>query len=244
MGLYLSDLTFLDSAYKNHLTIDSKVFIHFEKHRKIFEILAQIHLFKLTLDAFDTLTSDTDFNRWFESIRIYSDTERSVDYDEYFLYRSFLFSWKRSEKLEAPQVSSASLTVPYVNFLVENFFHQRKFLRFPFRIYPFNNHSNGPSSSRSQQTNLTTVGSHEDEQDKLNVMVFFPGKNEGKGKQIRVRHQLHRHFHFVSKYFSIQIGTNDRVPSVLKIILLEFDLDPSHYYLYSIEQKLSGHSEF
>lgn len=83
LGLYLSDLTYIDSAYPNTITIESDEhssikLINFEKHRKEFEILVQIKLFQSAANAYTTLHSLPRFKAWFDNVRIYNDTERLI----------------------------------------------------------------------------------------------------------------------------------------------------------------------
>jgi ral guanine nucleotide dissociation stimulator-like 1 len=81
LGLYLSDLTYLDSAHENSITVNenaqsSQKLINFDKHRKQFEILAQIKLFQSAANAYTTLHRIADFKVWFDSIRIYEEEDR------------------------------------------------------------------------------------------------------------------------------------------------------------------------
>jgi len=81
LGLYLSDLTYIDSAHENYINIDendkfSQKLINFEKHRKTFEILAQIKLFQLAADSYKTLHPIARFKQWFDSIQIHTDSEK------------------------------------------------------------------------------------------------------------------------------------------------------------------------
>jgi len=85
LGIYLSDLTYIDSAYPNTIDIEnnndsSEKLINFEKHRKEFEILAQIKLFQSAANAYTTLHPLPRFKAWFDSVRIYNDTERFVNF--------------------------------------------------------------------------------------------------------------------------------------------------------------------
>ncbi|UJR28280.1 hypothetical protein I4U23_009528 [Adineta vaga] len=82
LGIYLSDLTYIDSAYPNTINNEmkgesssSKKLINFEKHRKQFEIIAQIKLFQSAANAYTDLRSLPRFKAWFDSVRIYTDTE-------------------------------------------------------------------------------------------------------------------------------------------------------------------------
>ena len=82
LGLYLSDLTYINSAYPKTITIEndnnntSKKLINFEKHRKEFEILAQIKLFQSAANAYTIFHPLPRFKLWFDNIRIYNDDER------------------------------------------------------------------------------------------------------------------------------------------------------------------------
>lgn len=84
LGLYLSDLTYIDSANPSTITIETnenstEKLINFEKHRKEFEILAQIKLFQSAANAYTTLHSLPRFKAWFDNVRIYSGAERLID---------------------------------------------------------------------------------------------------------------------------------------------------------------------
>ena len=85
LGLYLSDLTYIDSAYPNTIPIEnsgepssdaSLNLINFEKHRKEFETLAQIKLFQSAANAYTTLHPLARFKLWFDNVRTYTDAER------------------------------------------------------------------------------------------------------------------------------------------------------------------------
>jgi ral guanine nucleotide dissociation stimulator-like 1 len=81
LGLYLSDLTYIDSAHDNYININkndksSQKLINFEKHRKEFEILAQIKLFQSAANAYTTFHPLPHFKQWFDNVRIYNNDER------------------------------------------------------------------------------------------------------------------------------------------------------------------------
>ena len=81
LGLYLSDLTYIDSAHGNYINMNendksSQKLIHFDKHRKQFEILAQIKLFQIAASAYTTLHRIPGFKRWFENIPTYDEDDR------------------------------------------------------------------------------------------------------------------------------------------------------------------------
>jgi hypothetical protein len=81
LGLYLSDLTYIDSAHENYINLNendksSPKLINFEKHRKQCEILAHIKLFQSACNAYTTLHRVPYFKHWFDSIQIYDDDDR------------------------------------------------------------------------------------------------------------------------------------------------------------------------
>jgi ral guanine nucleotide dissociation stimulator-like 1 len=81
LGLYFCDLTYIDSAHENYINIDkndksSPKLINFEKHRKEFEILAQVKLFQSAAKAYTTLSPVSYFKRWFDNVRTYDNEER------------------------------------------------------------------------------------------------------------------------------------------------------------------------
>jgi ral guanine nucleotide dissociation stimulator-like 1 len=89
LGLYLSDLTYIDSANENYINLNendksSQKLINFDKHRKQFDILVQIKLFQSAANAYTTLHRIQNFKNWFDNIRIYNDED----------------SWNRSFQIE------------------------------------------------------------------------------------------------------------------------------------------------
>lgn len=80
LGLYLSDLTYIDSAHENYITINendkSEKLINFEKSRKQFEILAQIKSFQSAASAYTSLKPVSYFKNWFDSVQIFNNDER------------------------------------------------------------------------------------------------------------------------------------------------------------------------
>lgn len=88
LGLYLSDLTYIDSAFPNTINIENNTddspnstvkLINFEKHRKEFEVLAQIKLFQSAANSYTNFQPVPRFKIWFDNVRTYTESERFVE---------------------------------------------------------------------------------------------------------------------------------------------------------------------
>jgi len=84
LGLYLSDLTYIDSAFPNTINIENNTddsptstvkLINFEKHRKEFEVLAQIKLFQSAANSYTNFQPVPRFKIWFDNVRTYTESE-------------------------------------------------------------------------------------------------------------------------------------------------------------------------
>lgn len=81
LGLFTYDLTYIDSAHENYVHADEKdpslpKLINFEKHRKKFEILAQIILFQSAANAYSSLQRIPSFQDWFTTIDTHTESEK------------------------------------------------------------------------------------------------------------------------------------------------------------------------
>jgi len=72
LGTFLTDLTMVDTALKDS-TKDG--LINFDKCRKEFELMTQIHMLQLAASLYN-IEPEPDFFMWFYNIRIYDDNER------------------------------------------------------------------------------------------------------------------------------------------------------------------------
>ncbi|ESP00875.1 hypothetical protein LOTGIDRAFT_238436 [Lottia gigantea] len=71
LGTFLTDLTMIDTALPD---ITDENLINFEKHRKEFEVIAQLKLLQSAAQIY-SFKKDEKFWVWFESVKIYSDTQ-------------------------------------------------------------------------------------------------------------------------------------------------------------------------
>lgn len=110
LGLYSSDFTYIDSAQENYITVEksdktSVKLINFEKHRRNFDVLAQIKLFQAATDAYSTLRPVEYFKDCFDSVHTYNEVDRYGCFGGSTLSRTALFdfSWNRSYQIEPRQ---------------------------------------------------------------------------------------------------------------------------------------------
>ncbi|XP_064616076.1 ral guanine nucleotide dissociation stimulator-like 1 isoform X2 [Liolophura sinensis] len=89
LGTFLTDLTMVDTAIPDYT---DEGLINFDKHRKEFEVLAQIKLLQSAAQVYN-LTVDTAFWLWFDSVQVFSDHE----------------CWELSHGIEAPSELSAKI---------------------------------------------------------------------------------------------------------------------------------------
>ncbi|XP_071097276.1 ral guanine nucleotide dissociation stimulator-like 1 isoform X7 [Haliotis cracherodii] len=71
LGTFLTDLTMIDTANPD---MTEEGLINFEKHRKEFEVLAQLKLLQSAAQIYN-FKEDTQFWIWFDSVRVYNDNE-------------------------------------------------------------------------------------------------------------------------------------------------------------------------
>ncbi|XP_050398987.2 ral guanine nucleotide dissociation stimulator-like 1 isoform X1 [Patella vulgata] len=71
LGTFLTDLTMIDTAFAD-ITDDN--LINFEKHRKEFEVIAQLKLLQSAAQIYQ-IVKDENFWTWFYSVNVYTDTE-------------------------------------------------------------------------------------------------------------------------------------------------------------------------
>lgn len=72
LGTFLTDLTMVDTAFKDFIQDD---LVNFEKKRKEFELMAQIQLLQSSAGLYRIEPNHVFFD-WFYSIRVYDDNER------------------------------------------------------------------------------------------------------------------------------------------------------------------------
>lgn len=274
LGLYLSDLTYLDSAYDNTINLTDTnqstiKLINFEKHRKQFEILAQIKLFQSAANAYTTLHRLDSFRNWFDRIETYDEEQ----------------SWKRSFEIEpndnSPRqqqkylddpISSSNRTKPLKAFASQVSFES---ITPPVQhhlepVVPNSLHST-PSLTSLDKLSLNSVQSYPQQQQQsskrmtqkahsrsASISSFSTNASSSQGYMSAQAspatsianctmnatdvETLIAKVHFVGRndllYKKIRIGNNERTSGVLKTVLEKFNLDPSTYERYCIEQQL------
>ncbi|CAF3612296.1 unnamed protein product [Rotaria sordida] len=267
LGLYLSDLTYIDSAHDNYININennksSQKLINFEKHRKQFEILAQIKLFQSAANAYTTLQSLSYFKHWFDNVQIYTDAEswelsyqfepKTIDNtDKQHILKEDLSPTNRLRPLKAfpSEVSLESLMTPNNQTRVTSSklggsLHSSPSLNSFDKISLISNNS-FPQRQQSIN-NLTKKKIHSTHSRSSSASSFLTKDSSSQGymsAQASPANSLANcTLNNVENDTLIAkvrlIGNNERTSNVLKTILEKFGLDPSTYDNYCIEQQL------
>ncbi|UJR21204.1 hypothetical protein I4U23_024301 [Adineta vaga] len=279
LGLYFSDLTYIDSAFPNYININEKdetsqKLINFEKHRREFEILAQIKLFQSAANAYTSIQRIPSFQRWFDNIQTHTDSEnwqRSydiepqespdiVDSQQQKKSQDNCLSSQRSQPLRAfpSQVSLESLltntqpipdiTLPLagsttslssldkMSYASSHSFTQRQESTNTSEKKTYSHHSRSSSAS-SFLTNASSSQGYMSAQGSPTNSVINCIVNPVENNTLIAKVQLIGRDDLL--YKKVRIGDNERVSNVLKIILEKFNLDPTTYDHYCIDQQLA-----
>ncbi|CAF4823785.1 unnamed protein product, partial [Rotaria magnacalcarata] len=261
LGLYLSDLTYIDSAHNNYININendksSQKLINFEKNRKQFEILAQIKLFQVAANAYTSLQPLVDFKHWFDNIQIFTDIE-SWDLS-YRIEPKTMDNTDKKQKLQEDP-SSNSRTRPLKAFpselSLEVFMTPNNSVR---ESKPVFGGSLRSSPSWNSYDKISLTSNHSCPQRQPSICSLTKKKTHSRSSSASS---------FLTKdsssqgYISAQtspanslanctvnpvendtfiakIGNNERASNVLKTILDKFCIDPTTHEDYCIEQKL------
>lgn len=74
LGTFLTDLTMIDTAFKDFIQDD---LVNFDKKRKEYEVLAQIQMLQ-SMTGMYRIEPELAFFDWFYGIRVYDDNERQA----------------------------------------------------------------------------------------------------------------------------------------------------------------------
>ncbi|CAF4539058.1 unnamed protein product [Rotaria sp. Silwood1] len=264
LGLYLSDLTYIDSAHDNYININendksSQKLINFEKHRKQFEILAQIKLFQSAANAYTTLQPLSYFKHWFDNVQIYTDAE-SWELSYQFEPKTIENPDKQQKLLDDPsptnrlrplkafpsEVSLESLMTPsnqtrVITSKLGGSLHSSPSLNSFDKISLISNNS-FPQRQQSIH-NLNKKKIHSSHSRSSSASSFLTKESSSQGYMSAqgspTTSLANCTLNTVENDTLIaKIGNNERTSNVLKTILDKFGLDPSTYDNYCIEQQL------
>ncbi|KAF6034667.1 RALGDS [Bugula neritina] len=197
LGTFLSDLTMVDSAFSDYT--DSGL-VNFEKHRKEFEIVAQINLFQSAAKMYQ-VEPHRRFCAWFNSMRVYTE-------DESYALSCEIEPPSTAEKnlqktISKTSVTSyASLALSYSNFSLKSPTPSDGV-----SIGSASSDSAHPITSQSSISSGDSDGSHHPDRRVIKVTLLTPGSDD-------------------VNYKSMILTNKDRSMAVIKRVLEKFHEDP------------------
>ncbi|XP_077950719.1 ral guanine nucleotide dissociation stimulator-like 2 isoform X5 [Gasterosteus aculeatus] len=241
LGIFLTDLTMLDTAVKDRL---DNGYINFDKRRREFEVLAQIRLLQSSCKNC-VFTTDEAFARWYQSVPLLTEAE----------------SYRLSNEIEAPGEPSPRGVPPTVIITqCPNLSTSRNSLTgdsdslFDFPS-PVNNllskltkHMKSPSVScldvdTSSSTNdstpaaLTPSTPTKSHRRSISCGNNPPNNIQGSGPEMRII-RIRMDLQDGNLYRSILVTSNDKSPTVISSALEKHNQDPKQTSRYELIQLL------
>ncbi|KAM3614537.1 uncharacterized protein V6R79_015823 [Siganus canaliculatus] len=241
LGIFLTDLTMLDTAVKDRL---DNGYINFDKRRREFEVLAQIRLLQSSCKNC-VFTTDEAFVQWYQSVPTLTEEE----------------SYRLSNEIEAPgEPSPRGLTPTVIITQCPNLSTSRTSLAgdsdslFDFTS-PVNNllskltkHMRSPSVScldvdTSPSTNdstpatLTPSTPTKSHRRSASCGNNPPSNNQGSGPDMRII-RIRMDLQDGNLYRSILVTSNDKTPTVISSALEKHIQDPKQASRYELIQLL------
>ncbi|XP_054477314.1 ral guanine nucleotide dissociation stimulator-like 2 [Anoplopoma fimbria] len=241
LGLFLTDLTMLDTAVKDRL---DNGYINFDKRRREFEVLAQIRLLQSSCKNC-VFTADEAFIQWYQSVPTLTEEK----------------SYRLSNEIEAPGEPSPRGSTPTVIITqCADLSSSRTSLTgdsdslFDFPS-PVNNllskltkHMKSPSvscldvdtsSSTNESTPATLTPSTPTKSHRRSVSCGNnpPNNVQGSGPDMRII-RIRMDLHDGNLYRSILVTSNDKTPTVISSALEKHNQDPKQTSRYELIQLL------
>ncbi|KAM9309542.1 ral guanine nucleotide dissociation stimulator-like 2 isoform 2-T2 [Pholidichthys leucotaenia] len=241
LGIFLTDLTMLDTAVKDRL---DNGYINFDKRRREFEVLAQIRLLQSSCKNC-VFTADEAFVQWYNSVPTLTEEQ----------------SYRLSNEIEAPgEPSPRGLTPAVVITQCPDLSTSRTSLTgdsdslFDFQS-PVNNllskltkHmrspsvscldvDTSPSTNESTPATLTPTTPTKSHRRSASCGNNPPGNTPGSGPDMRII-RIRMELHDGNLYRSILVTSNDKTPTVISSALEKHNQDPTQASRYELIQLL------
>uniref|UniRef100_A0A674DFN5 Ral guanine nucleotide dissociation stimulator-like 2 n=1 Tax=Salmo trutta TaxID=8032 RepID=A0A674DFN5_SALTR len=231
LGIFLTDLTMLDTAVKDRL---ENGYVNFDKRRREFEVLAQIRLLQSSCKNCVFIT-DEAFLQWYQSVPSLNEEE----------------SYRLSNEIEVPCEPSSGRTLNPTVIITRLFtadtFHYYVFFKLFSSLLLFQ-HMKSPSVScldvdSSHPTNdpipsaltpSTPVKSH---RRSVSCGNNPTNNNKGSGPEMRIV-RIRMDLQDGNMYRSILVTSNDKTPTVISSALEKHSQDPKQAPRYELIQLL------
>ncbi|XP_053288686.1 ral guanine nucleotide dissociation stimulator-like 2 isoform X1 [Pleuronectes platessa] len=246
LGLFLTDLTMLDTAVKDRL---DNGYINFDKRRREFEVLAQIRLLQSSCKNC-VFSTDESFMRWYHSVPALNEEE----------------SYRLSNEIEAPCEPSPRGSTPTVIITqCPDLSRSRTSLAgdsdslfdFPSPVNnllsKFTKHMRSPSVScldvetspptaESTPDTLTPSTPTKSHRRSASCGNNPPNQVQGSGPDMRII-RIGMDLHDGNMYRSILVTSNDKTPTVISSALEKHNQDPKQTAKYELIQLLPDAKE-
>ncbi|XP_013854912.1 ral guanine nucleotide dissociation stimulator-like 2 [Austrofundulus limnaeus] len=241
LGIFLTDLTMLDTAVKDRL---DNGYINFDKRRREFEVLAQIRLLQSSCKNC-VFTSDEAFLQWYHSVPTLTEEQ----------------SYRLSNEIEAPgepsprglaptviitqcpnlSASRSSLATDndslfYFHSPVNNFLSKlTKHMRSP--SVSCLDVDTSPPTNESSPASLTPSSPTKSHRRSASCGTNPMGHVQGSGPDMRIV-RIRMDLHDGNLYRSILVTSNDKTPAVISAALEKHNQDPKQASRYELIQLL------
>ncbi|XP_017288814.1 ral guanine nucleotide dissociation stimulator-like 2 isoform X2 [Kryptolebias marmoratus] len=247
LGIFLTDLTMLDTAVKDRL---DNGYINFDKRRREFEVLAQIRLLQSSCKNC-VFTADEAFLQWYHSVPTLTEEQ----------------SYRLSNEIEAPgepsprgltptviitqcpnlSASRSSLAADndslfYFHSPVNNFFSKlTKHMRSP--SVSCLDVDTSPPTNESTPASLTPSSPTKSHRRSASCGNNPMGNMQGSGPDMRII-RIRMDLHDGNLYRSILVTSNDKTPAVISSALEKHNQDPQQASRYELIQLLPEGKDF
>lgn len=246
LGIFLTDLTMLDTAVKDRL---DNGYINFDKKRREFEVLAQIRLLQSSCKNCFFIT-DKDFVRWYHSVPTLSEAEG------YRLSNEIEAPGEPSPRgltptviiTQCPDLSSSRSSLPSDNDSLFDFTSPVNHL-----LSKLTKHMRSPSVScldvdtspptaDSSPATLTPASPTKSHRRSASCGNNPPNNNQTSGPDMRII-RIRMDLQDGNLYRSILVTSNDKTPAVISCALEKHNQDPKQASRYELIQLLTEGKE-
>nr|XP_015805243.2 ral guanine nucleotide dissociation stimulator-like 2 isoform X1 [Nothobranchius furzeri] len=241
LGIFLTDLTMLDTAVKDRL---DNGYINFDKRRREFEVLAQIRLLQSSCKNC-VFTADESFLQWYYSVptlteeqsyRLSNEIEAPCDPSPRGLAPTVIITQCPGLSNSRTSLAADNDSLFYFHSPVNNFFSKlTKHMRSP--SVSCLDVDTSPSTNESTPTTLTPSSPTKSHRRSASCGNNPPSNIQGSGPDMRII-RIRMALQDGNLYRSILVTSNDKTPTVISSALEKHSQDPKQASRYELIQLL------